>query len=55
MKNARRMTTEGIEQLHQKSIKTLKENETYKHLGILKTEKNQMSRDNVKNDKRVAQ
>ena len=43
MKKKKRETTEGIEQPSQKSIRTLWENENYKHLRILETDNIKLS------------
>ena len=39
MKNAKRKTTEGIEQPNPESIRTLKEKENYKYLEIMESNK----------------
>ena len=41
--------TEGMEQPNQEKIRTLREKETYKYLGILEADNHQISGDERKN------
>ena len=54
MKSGKRQITEGIEQPNQEKIRTLREKETNKYLGILEVDTIKQVEMKEKNNKRVS-